>query len=82
MTVRLGYACINMTMQKRKPGKVSCNRGMIKRTFLLKGIPYASQLALLNTLDLIKIIAWNNEQGIKVFRMTSCMFPWMKVNTR
>ena len=77
MTVRLGYACINMTLQKRKPGKVSCNRGMIKRTFLLKGIPYASQLALLNTLDLIKIIAWNNEQGIKVFRMTSSMFPWM-----
>ena len=77
MTVRLGYACINMTLQKRKPGKVSCNRGMIKRTFLQKGIPYASQLALLNTLDLIKIIAWNNEQGIKVFRMTSCMFPWM-----
>ena len=77
MTVRLGYACINMTLQKRKPGKVSCNRGMIKRTFLQKGIPYASQLALLNTLDLIKIIAWNNEQGIKVFRMTSCIFPWM-----
>ena len=77
MTVRFGYACINMTLQKRKPGKVSCNRGMIKRTFLQKGIPYASQLALLNTMDLIKIIAWNNEQGIKVFRMTSCMFPWM-----
>ena len=77
MTVRLGYACINMTLQKRKPGKVTCNRGMIKRTFLLKGIPYASQLALLNTLDLIKIIAWNNEQGIKVYRMTSSMFPWM-----
>jgi len=77
MTVRLGYACINMTLQKRKPGKVFCSRGMIKRTFLQKGIPYASQLALLNSLDLIKIIAWNNEQGIKVFRMTSCLFPWM-----
>ena len=77
MPVRLGYACINMTLQKRKPGKVSCNRGMIKRTFLQKGIEYASELALLNTLDLVKIIAWNNEQGIKVFRMTSCMFPWM-----
>ena len=77
MTVRLGYACINMTLQKRKPQKVTCNRGMIKRTFLQKGIPYASQLALLNTMDLVKIIAWNNEQGIKVYRMTSCMFPWM-----
>ncbi len=77
MTVRFGYACINMGLQERKPNKVSCNRGMIKRTFLQKGVPYASQLTLLNTMDLIKIIAWNNEQGIKVFRMTSCMFPWM-----
>ncbi len=77
MTVRYGYACINMTLQERKPNKVSCNRGMIKRTFLAKGVQYASQLALLNTMDLVKIIAWNNEQGIKVFRMTSCLFPWM-----
>ncbi len=77
MTVRLGYACINTTLQKRKPNKISCNRGMIKRTFLSKGVPYASELALKNTMDLVKIVAWNNEQGIKVFRMTSCMFPWM-----
>ncbi len=77
MTVRLGYACINMSLQERRPGKVTCNRGMIRRTFLAKGAEYASQLALLNSLDLIKIIAWNNEQGIKVFRMTSCLFPWM-----
>tara|TARA_R110001583_G_scaffold7985_8_gene38902 strand:+ start:903 stop:1823 length:921 start_codon:yes stop_codon:yes gene_type:complete len=77
MTVRLGYACINMTLQERKPNKVSCNRGMIKRTFAQKGLLYASELALKNTMDLIKIIAWNNEQGLEVFRMTSCMFPWM-----
>ena len=77
MTVRLGYACINMSLAERKPEKVSCNRGMIKRTFLSKGIPYASELALKNSMDLIKIIAWNNEQGVKVFRMTSCLFPWM-----
>jgi UV DNA damage endonuclease len=49
---------------------------MIKRTFLARGVEYASQLGLQNTLDLIKIIAWNNEQGIKVFRITSCLFPW------
>ena len=76
MTVRLGYACINMGLAERKPEKVSCNRGMIKRTFLAKGIRYASELALKNSMDLIKIIAWNNEQGVKVFRMTSCLFPW------
>ena len=76
MTTRLGYACINNTLQKRKPNRIFCSRGMIKRTFMSRGISYASQLGLQNTLDLIKIIAWNNEQGIKVFRITSCLFPW------
>lgn len=73
--IRLGYACINMTLQKRKE-KITCNRGMIKRTFLEKGINYASELALKNCKDLEPIIRWNNQKGIKVFRMTSCLFPW------
>ncbi len=75
MTTRFGYACINMTLQKQKP-RVTCNRSMIKRTFQQKGLPYASQLALANSMDLIKHVAWNNAHGIKVFRITSCMFPW------
>ena len=76
MTTRFGYACINMALQERKPQRVFCSRGMIKRTFMSKGLEHASKLGLQNTMDLIKIIAWNNEQGIKVFRVTSCMFPW------
>ena len=39
MHANLGYACINMTLQEKE--KVQCNRGMIKRTFLSKGIEYA-----------------------------------------
>lgn len=73
--VNLGYACINLTLQKTKE-KITCNRSMIKRTFLKKGIDYASDLALKNVKDLSKIIDWNYENDIKVFRMTSCMFPW------
>ena len=73
--IRLGYACINMTLQKTKE-KITCNRGMIKRTFLKKGINYASELALKNCKDLEPIIRWNHQKGIKVFRMTSCLFPW------
>jgi UV DNA damage endonuclease len=65
-----------MSLQERKPQRVFCSRGMIKRTFMSRGTEYASQLGLQNTMDLIKIIAWNNEQGIKVFRVTSCLFPW------
>ena len=73
MTVNLGYACINMTLQEQK---ISCNRGMIKRTFKAKGIAYASELALSNVRALKKIIEWNGTHGIKVYRMTSCLFPW------
>ena len=73
MTINLGYACINETLKKQK---ISCNRGMIKRTFQAKGIAYASELALANVTDLKKIIEWNNANGISVYRMTSCLFPW------
>jgi UV DNA damage endonuclease len=69
-----GYACINMTLQEEE--KVQCNRGMIKRTFKAKGITYASQLALSNVKALKRVIEWNNENNIKVYRMTSCLFPW------
>ena len=74
MTINLGYACINMALQKQK---VCSNRGMIKRTFQAKGVKYASELALINVKALKKIIEWNNANGIKVYRMTSCLFPWM-----
>ena len=75
MTTQFGYACLNMTLQSQKP-KVFCSRSMIKRTFAAKGIEYASQLALENTSDLIQYVNWNNNHGVKVFRVTSCLFPW------
>ena len=71
---QFGYACINMTLQKAH--KIQCNRGMIKRTFMAKGIEYASELALSNVLGLREVIKWNNENDVKVYRMTSCLFPW------
>lgn len=49
---------------------------MIRRTFLAKGLDYSSSLALQNILDLSAIIEWNAANNIKVFRMTSCLFPW------
>jgi len=74
-TTNYGYCCINTTLQKSD--KITTNRSMIKRTFAEKGIEYASELALANVKDLVKIINWNNRQGIKLFRISSDMFPWM-----
>jgi len=70
--MNLGYACINMTMQKQ----VSINRTMMKRTFEAKGMDYVSDLTLLNSKDIIKILEWNRQHGIKLFRLSSSIIPW------
>jgi UV DNA damage endonuclease len=64
-----------MELSERKE-RVTTNRSMIKRTFLAKGINYASELALKNCLDVIKILEWNEKNNVKFFRLSSCLFPW------
>lgn len=71
--INLGYPCLNLTL--RDTGVIS-NRGMIRRTFLEKGLQYASQLTLQNVHDLLKIVDWNLQNDITVFRVTSDLFPW------
>ena len=75
MATQYGYCCINMTLKQESNTYIG--RSMIKRTFMEKGIDYASQLALANVRDLIEIIKWNERNGIKLYRMSSDMFPWM-----
>jgi UV DNA damage endonuclease len=55
---------------------IMTNRTMRKKTFQTKGLDYVSDLALLNVKDLKTIIQWNNENGIKLFRLSSQIFPW------
>jgi UV DNA damage endonuclease len=72
-----GYACINMTLSDVAPKlRVTTNRTMIKKTFDEKGIKYASSLSLQNCTDLVKIINWNEKNGIKFYRLSSDIFPW------
>ena len=49
---------------------------MRQATFKQKGLAYASELALANAQDLLRILIWNAQVGIKVFRMGSGIFPW------
>lgn len=73
----IGYACINTGFSERpKSQRITTNRTMIKKTFDAKGIHYASELTLSNVTDLMEIVKWNEENGIKFFRMSSEMFPW------
>jgi UV DNA damage endonuclease len=70
--MNIGYACINLSLGK----KITTNRTMVKRTFIAKGIDYVSDLVLQNVADLERIIDWNEQMGIKMYRMSSEMFPW------
>jgi UV DNA damage endonuclease len=71
--LNVGYACINLSLQTEK---ITSTRGMIKKTFTEKGAQYASQLALQNIQDLLKIVDWNLKHGFRLFRVTSDLFPW------
>ena len=73
--MKLGYACINMTLQAA--GGITTNRGMRQKTFNERDLSYVSELALQNVKDLETIVKWNEEMGIKLFRMSSDIFPWM-----
>lgn len=79
--IRLGYACINMTLRKEKtsefPKGICVNRSCVAKTFETKGKEYAIELAKLNLNAVIRILEWNNKQEkpIRLYRMSSDMFP-------
>ena len=70
----LGYCCINMTLADQG---IKIGRSMVKKTFEARGLEYAGELAEANLRDMVKIIEWNEQNGIKLYRMSSDMFPWM-----
>lgn len=71
--MRLGYCCINLTLRAQKPS-VYTGRALIKRLFSMKK---ASERARQNTEDLLSILEWNRRHAIRVFRITSDLFPRM-----
>lgn len=72
---KLGYACINHSLQRAKP-RVITSRTMRKKTFKAEGMEKISELSLDNLRDLLTILEWNESRGIKLFRMSSDLFPW------
>ncbi len=78
--MRLGYACMNMALTNPKRGsgrdRVTTSRTARKATWQAKGISYLGDLALLNAIDLLEYLEWNEEHDIKLFRVGSELFPW------
>jgi len=73
--MNLGYACINTIL---KANDIFTNRTMRQKTFEAKGLDYVSDLSLQNVKDLKTHVLWNNEHNIKLFRLSSQIFPWME----
>ena len=77
LNLNLGYACQNMQLSHLGKGKrVTMNRSCIKKTYTEKGLDYISEISLKNCYDLEKLIHWNEEHGIKFFRLSSDLVPW------
>lgn len=78
MTIRhLGYACQNLTLNGE--GTPKKDRVLTDRTLRLSNFTKerAGELAVQNCADLIKILKWNKNNGIKFFRIGSGVFPFM-----
>ena len=75
----IGYCCISMGVNtgKKKKEFVTVNRGMVRRTFDAKGLPYVSELIIENLKDTLKLLEYNIKNKIYIYRMSSDSFPWM-----
>ena len=78
--VRLGYACVNMTLTNRPNklgGRVTTSRTARKAAWYPdRNYQLIGERALLNATDLLHYLKWNNEHKITLFRIGSELFPW------
>lgn len=69
MNLRLGYACINTSID------APVNRTCIAKTFTQRGQSYINELVNSNLESVLKILEWNEKKNIKLYRLSSSMFP-------
>jgi len=72
--IQLGLCCLNTELREQKP-PIFCSRTCRMATLQEKGLSHAKALIEQNLRDLVSMIHWNYENGIRVFRMSSDMFP-------
>ena len=71
--IQLGLCCLNMTMRGQNP-PVFSSRKMIMRTIKERGIHSLQEKIIQNLKDTLTLMDWNEEHGIKVFRLSSELF--------
>ena len=73
-SIQLGLCCLNLTLREQKPS-IFASRKMIQRTIKEKGLDVLKDKIRMNLSDILKMMKWNDEHGIKVFRLSSELFP-------
>ena len=72
--IQLGLCCLNTQLRAQKPS-VFASRTIILKTLADKGVDFLKEKILQNLRDVLTIMDWNEENGIKVYRLSSEMFP-------
>ena len=72
--IQLGLCCMNTTLREGKPS-IYASRRINQKTIREKGIEECKRRVIDNLKDIIKMIEWNEQNGIKVFRLSSDIFP-------
>ena len=72
-SIQLGLCCMNTTLKKEE--NIYCSRKIIMRIIHEKGLEELKKRIILNLKDLIKMLDWNEKNGIKVYRLSSDLFP-------
>eukprot|EP00276_Gloeochaete_wittrockiana_P001173 CAMPEP_0184673336 /NCGR_PEP_ID=MMETSP0308-20130426/86624_1 /TAXON_ID=38269 /ORGANISM="Gloeochaete witrockiana, Strain SAG 46.84" /LENGTH=495 /DNA_ID=CAMNT_0027120813 /DNA_START=769 /DNA_END=2256 /DNA_ORIENTATION=+ len=71
--MRLGYPCLNLKLREQG---IFNSRSIAMKTIKQKGIEEAKARGMLNVLDLEPVLRWNEERDIRLFRLSSDLFPF------
>ena len=71
--IQLGLCCLNITL-RNETGATPSRKKMLK-TVLREGVEPLKELILKNLEDVKELIRWNESNGIRVYRLSSTMFP-------
>ena len=72
--IQLGLCCMNTILSTQKP-QIMSSRSCTLKTLETKGFQPLKEKIIQNLQDTLTLMDWNEENGIKVFRLSSELFP-------
>ena len=73
-SIQLGLCCTNTILSSQKP-PIMPSRSVILKTLETKGFEPLKEKIIQNLKDTLVMMDWNEQNGIKVFRLSSELFP-------